>query len=701
MKTRFNIALELHKKGDLEAAKKIYEKLIPEMAEAYINLGVIHYETGQIEKAIYLYKQALAIKPDCVDVYKNIGNALKKQGRLKKVVQCYQNAIKIMPDNHEMYAYLGNALYCLGNTADAIKSYSRAVSIKPDYGKAYNEMGLVFREQGKADKAEICFFKAIQSGEKIPEACNNAGIIFKEQGDLNKAVKYYRKAIEIKPDFADAYYNLANALAKTTQIDEAIINYRKAILLKPDFGYAVCMLIRQLQHLCDWEELEKTVNKLSALSKNIAPENLKSVEMPFLAFSISSDPCHNFMVAKSCSTAITKKISRLLDSNREKIDFSFKKRIEPESKITIGYLSNDFRNHATGHFMCSLFKLHDRNTFNINCYSHGENDQSIYQKQIENECDKFIDINSLNNLKAAQKIYQDKVDILVDLKGYTKGNRLEICAFRPAPVQVCYLGFPGTTGADFFDYIISDRIISPPEQAPFFSEKFIYLPDCYQVNNFHQKISSKNYLREEFGLPKHGFIFACFNQSYKIEKKIFISWMKILEKTPESVLWLLSKHPVMEVNLRREAKQRDIAPKRLIFTKKLPKEQHLARLKLADLMLDTATVNGHTTTSDALWAGIPVITLLGSHFASRVSASLIKAVGLPELITNNLKEYENLCIRLAKNYKELEALKSKLLQNRLTAPLFNTYDFAKNMDKAFKKIWSGYQSGSMTCRIEI
>ena len=384
-----------------------------------------------------------------------------------------------------------------------------------------------------------------------------------------------------------------------------------------------------------------------------------------------------------------------------KTDFQMSGRRSPKPRITIGYLSSDFHNHATAHLMLNLFGLHDRKDFNVFTFSYGQNDESAYREKIKNDSDKFFDLQAAGHLEAAGKIFESGVDILVDLKGHTRYNRLEICALRPAPVQVTYLGFPGTTGADFLDYIITDRIITPEDQSPYYSEQLVYLPHCYQVNDHKQKISDAPFSRSDFDLPEKGFVFCSFNSNFKIEPVMFGVWMYLLKKAPDSVLWLFKSNDLAERNLKIEAQSRGVGGDRLIFAEKMPKDQHLARCRLADLALDTRIYGGHTTTSDLLWAGVPVVTMLGTHFASRVPASLLNAVGFPELITHNLEEYESLALRLSQNPGELAALRTKLTQNRKTEPLFDTPRFVRNLESAYHKIWARFLTGEMPRMIEV
>ena len=417
--------------------------------------------------------------------------------------------------------------------------------------------------------------------------------------------------------------------------------------------------------------------------------------MPLDKITSSADASENYAVAQVRSGEIAQKMSGL------KTHFQMSGRRSPKPRITIGYLSSDFHNHATAHLMLSLFGLHDRKDFSVFTFSYRQNDGSAYREKIKNDSDKFFDLQAAGHFEAAGKIFESGVDILVDLKGHTRNNRLEICALRPAPVQVTYLGFPGTTGADFLDYIITDRIITPEDQSPYYSEQLVYLPHCYQVNDHKQKFSDAPVSRSDFDLPEKGFVFSSFNNNLKIEPVMFGAWMNLLKKAPDSVLWLFRSNDLAERNLKSEAQARGVGGDRLIFAEWIPKDQHLARCRLADLALDTRIYGGHTTTSDLLWAGVPVVTMLGTHFASRVSASLLAAIGLPELITHNLEEYEGLALRLSQNPGELAALRTKLAQNRKTEPLFDTPRFVRNLESAYHQIWDRFLTGEMPRMIEV
>jgi protein O-GlcNAc transferase len=492
------------------------------------------------------------------------------------------------------------------------------------------------------------------------------------------------------------YSNLGCAFLEKGQHDEAVIVFcKKAIEINPDLSEAYSLLAYEMQHMCNWQKFEALTPKLDRLTRKALDAGTKPAETPFISITRNASPSLNFAIAKSWSHDIERMMSNM------NIHFSFDNRNTDKTKIVIGYLSDRFGNTATANLMLSLFGLHDRDNFKIYCYSYGKDDGSHYRARIEQDSDKFIDISGLSDEASARCINEDHVDILVDLKGHTKDSRFEICALRPAPVQVNYLGFPCTTGADFIDYIITDKIVTPEDHSPYYSEKFVYMPHCYQVNDHTQPIADKVWEKVDFGLPEKCFVFCSFNQPYKIDSQIFDIWMKILKQVPESVLWLLFSNKIAEENLRREAESRGVKSERLIFAKSLPKDEHLSRLKLANLALDTRIVNGHTTTSDALWAGIPVITLQGNHFASRVSSSILAAIGIPELITYSIAEYEALAVRLALNALELKEIRQKIGRNRISTTLFDTPRFVRNLETAYKEIWEIFLAGEAPRQIEV
>jgi protein O-GlcNAc transferase len=668
----------------------------PNYAEAWNNLGNIFQLINRFDEAVSCYQKAVQLNPDLEQTYVNLGIVLQDVGRLDEAIPCYQKAISLNPRLYGAYNNLGLALQDKGHIDEAIRCYQNAVKINPDFAEAYYNFGNALKEKQHLDQALALYEKAIQIHPRYAEAYNNLGIIFREKGQLDEAIASYQRALHLNPKFAEAYSNLANALHEKGEEDETVIACcKKALEINPDLDGAYALLTYQIQRTCNWQELSAMTAKLDGLTGKALDAGGKPSETPFMSIIRHDDPAVNFAVAKLWSHDISKSMAD------PKGHFSFDFRRKGKTKITIGYLSNDFGNHATSHLMLSLFGLHNRDDFKIFCYSYGKDDGSSYRARIQSDCDKFVDVASLNHDTAAKCIYDNEVDILIDLKGYTRGNRLPICALQPAPIQVSYLGFPGTTGADFFDYIITDRIVTPPDAVTYYSEEFVYLPHCYQVNDYTQSISNKKRTKEAVGLPENSFVLCSFNNPYKIDPVMFDIWMSILQQIPESVLWLLLINRTAEDNLRREAEARGVKSERLIFAESLPKDEHLARLVFADLALDTRIVNGHTTTSDALWAGVPVITLQGSHFASRVSSSILSAIGFTELITHSLEEYESLAVKLARNPVELQEIRQRIEKSRLVAPLFDTPRFVRNLERAYKEMWKIFLAGEAPRQIDV
>jgi predicted O-linked N-acetylglucosamine transferase (SPINDLY family) len=364
-----------------------------------------------------------------------------------------------------------------------------------------------------------------------------------------------------------------------------------------------------------------------------------------------------------------------------------------KSKISIGYLSGDFHCHATAWLIAELFEKHDRAGFVIFGYSYGPDDRSPMRRRLASAFDRFVDLKDASFMEAAERIAVDGVDILVDLKGYTRENRVQILALRPAPIQVNYLGYPGTMGAPFMDYVLVDDFVVPADQQPFFAEKLVHLPGCYQVNDSRREIAPHTPSRAECGLPEQGFVFCDFNNSYKITPEMFTVWMELLKGVPGSVLWLLEGNRFAPANLRREAEARGVAAQRLVFAPRMPLPEHLARHRLADLFLDTFPVNAHTTASDALWVGCPVLTMAGETFVSRVAGSLLRTIGLTELVTTSLDEYRVMALRLARDAELLAGLRARLEANRKTSRLFDAGRFARGIEQAYLTMWETYASG--------
>jgi protein O-GlcNAc transferase len=465
---------------------------------------------------------------------------------------------------------------------------------------------------------------------------------------------------------------------------EATECYRRALAAAPRHPQAVPRLFNQALQCCDWEEAQRLKPIVDALTDEALAKGEAPAEAAFLSLAHAEDPARHGAIARAMSALAARLAGPPL---------ILPKRPSGGRPIKLGYLSADFRNHAVSQLLVRTLELHDRSQFKVWAYSTGAEDRSALRERVRDGVDAFIDIRDLDHRAAAERIAKDEADILIDLTLHTTGARLEIPALRPAPIQMGWLGFPGSSGADYLDYLLTDKIVTPPDQAPHYSEKLAYLPETFQPNDDRQPIAPGRSTRAEYGLPENGFVFCSFNQPYKIEPVLFDLWMGLLRDLPDSVLWLHRINEVAPVNLQREAAKRGVAPERLIFADRPEKPVHLRRLALADLALDTRLYNGHTTSSDALWAGLPVLTMLGSHYAARVSASVLTAIGMPDLVATNLEGYRAIALKLARDPAALANMKARLARNRTTMPLFDSPRFARNLESVYRAVWTRHEAG--------
>lgn len=692
----FDLALAYQKKGDnvkvVESLEKTV-KLNPIDSEVLNILGYYYTTQNKLDLAMNILNKARKINPDSPEILLNIGVCLTGMGKYDDAIKNYKKALKLRPNYVQALTNIGAVYARKGQFEPALNSYQKALEIDENYTEAYIFLGNVLLAQGNIDDAVMCYKMATEKDKKNAEAFNNLGAAYARGQKYSEAVKAFRKSLSLEKGTQDALTNLAIVYSVAKKIEKAIIYLRKALSLFPKDGAVMGNLVIQLKEAADWNSLVKLEKDLNQVTASEIKYKLKPGEDPFTNVIRYANPKRNFELARLWSKNLEAGITL-------KKVFKFSK-VGTKDKLNIGYVSAHFHDHPTNHLIAKLFSSHNKKKFNVFIYSLSPDDDSSFFKNIRESGCQFTDLFHANFSESAKKIYEDKIDILIDLDGYTDNNRLQIFAIKPAPIEATYLGFPGTTGTTFMDYMITDKIVSPVSHAKYYSEKLVYLPNSYQVNNNSQKISAKKYTRRDFGIPEKSFVFACFNGTYKIEPGLFDIWMRLLKKIPGSVLWLFKTSDVAERNLKKEAAKRGMDPKRLIFSDRLTKEKHLARLGLADLALDTFTCNGHTTTSDSLWAGVPVITLQGKHFASRVSASLLTAIGLPELITKTPKEYEALALSLVRNPKKLNAIRYSLIANRLKEPLFDTERFTRNLETAYQIMWKRYSKGQKPVSFEV
>ena len=677
-KNEIDLIVELLKQGNFDLVIKKIDKLIkkfPHIIYLYNIFGIANAQRGNFLKAKKSFKKALEINPDYIEVLNNLGNVLREQGDLTEAMKNFKQILKINPNHVEALNNLGSVHRDRGNFINALEHYKKALLLKPDYIDALNNLGNVLRDQGDLSGALGNYQKALSFNTSNILTLNNLGNIFTEKGNLESAIKIYKRALEINPNYILALYNLANAQRDQKDFDSAKSTYQKVLDLKPDYIEAINELLYLCGLICDWKLIKKYQKQISKIGLKMNSVN------PYAFTLLEDNPNNHFERSKNYAK---KNYNKFFVNN-----LKFNRR--RSNKIRLGYFSADFGDHPITHLILRLFELHNQKEFITFGFSYGNHKNTKFKERLKNAFTKFFDVQDLADINIAKLSREHKIDIAIDLTGYTKNTRLKIFAFGAAPIQVHYLGYPGTLGTSFIDYIIADKTVIPNEQRSNYSEKIIYMPNCFMVNDNTKIINESKITRNQEGIPKDSFVFCCFNKNNKIRLPEFIIWMRLLNKIHNSVLWLADTNKLAKKNLINEAVINKVKPERIIFAKRTKLlSDHLTRYRLADLFLDTFNYNAHTTASDALWAGLPVITKLGKGFAARVAGSLLNALDLSELITTNDKDYESLILELVNNPQKLLLIKNKLNQNRLSTSLFNTELFAKNIENAYFQIYKRY-----------
>jgi protein O-GlcNAc transferase len=678
-----NLGIALEKLNRLDEALESYDiaiRLKPDYADAYSNRSNPLKDLNRLDEALESCDIAIRLKPDYADAYSNRGNILNELNRLDEALESYDIAIRLKPDYADAYSNRSNPLKDLNRLDEALESCDIAIRLKPDYADAYSNRGNILNELNRLDEAlESCDI-AIRLKPDYAGAYSNRGVTLMDLNRLDEALESYNIAIRLKPDYAVAYSNRGVILRELNRYDEAITDFNKALSLKPSIHWAYGYLIDLRMKICSWSDLE---GSLGNISKKIT-ENEKVIQ-PFSLLSLNDD------------SLLHKKSSEIYTQSKHPSNNTLgpiSKRAKKD-KIRIAYFSADFKNHPVALLTAELFELHDRDRFEVFAFSLQKaavgDEMNL---RLRKSFDQFIDVDNMSDQEIAQLARKLEIDIAIDLSGLTRFARTRIFSYRVAPTQVNWLGYPGTIGADFIDYIVADKTIISEAHQDFYTEKVVYLPDTYMVDDSKRVASSREFTREEYGLPSSAFVFCCFNNDYKFNPQVLDRWSRILLSVDRSVLWVSENNKYFRTNIKTEFEKRGIDSSRIIFAQRLElMEDHLARYALADLFLDTHPYNAHTTAVDSLKAGVPVLTLMGQSFASRVAASLLNAIGLSELITNTQEEYEALAIELATNPKKLADIKLKLANNYRTMPLFNTPLFAKNIETAYIKMYEGYFEG--------
>ncbi|KAG1660799.1 UDP-N-acetylglucosamine--peptide N-acetylglucosaminyltransferase subunit [Nymphon striatum] len=785
--------------------------LSPNHAVVHGNLACVYYEQGLIDLAIDTYRRAIELQPNFPDAYCNLANALKEKGLVQDAEDCYGTALRLCPSHADSLNNLANIKREQGFTEEATKLYQKALEVFPEFAAAHSNLASVLQQQGKLNDALMHYKEAIRIQPTFADAYSNMGNTLKEMQDVQGALQCYTRAIQINPAFADAHSNLASIHKDSGNIPEAIQSYKTALKLKPEFPDAYCNLAHCMQIVCDWSDYQTRMKKLV----RIVGEQLEKNRLP------SVHPHHSMLypLSHEFRKAIAARHANLCI---EKIHVLHKAPYKYPTDLTngrlrIGYVSSDFGNHPTSHLMQSIPGRHTRDKVEIFCYSLSPDDGTAFRNKIEKEAEHFVDLSQIScNGAAADRINQDGIHILLNMNGYTKGARNEIFALRPAPIQVMWLGYPGTSGAPFMDYIITDAITSPLKLAFQYSEKLAYMPDTFFIGDHKQMFphmlekavvddASSLALKEEFcdnisivnatdlspiiekaeikeivevaspansdekvevitkiielsttipvtnmicnghaetsvngiivqngltttqfadkcclygsqtsnkaasgeevpksilvttrqqyGLPENARVYCNFNQLYKIDPSTLKMWVNILKRVPKSVLWLLRFPSVGEANIQAQAAKLGLAPGRIIFSNVAAKEEHVRRGQLADVCFDTPLCNGHTTGMDVLWAGTPMLTLIGETLASRVASSQLTCIGVPELIAKSKEEYEEIAVKLGTDREYLKATRAKVWRLRTVSPLFNVNTYATNLERVLKCMWDKHKRG--------
>lgn len=718
-----NRAVALDQLGRTEQALVDYESACrtePDYLDALLNRAICLDKLGRHSDAVLAYRQLLQRDPRIADAHYGLGNALDRMGEPEAAVAAYQAAVKMEPTHGLAWYNMANVLLDMKRLEEAVEAYGQASTALPNYAPIYNNCANAFKALYLYDDALTLYDAALavdpestdtrynkalllnnlQRWLLAVEACaelikrapdharghNNLGVALSGLRQYVAALDAYKTAARLQPDMPEAYANQAGTLEMLQRHEEAIDAYKQALQLLPTYPHLPGRLAYKQLYICDWSDFE--VNRKRILDGTAGGH---AVCDPFRILAFSDSAKDHAAVAQLWSTQLTPPV----------VDLGPAVLPARHQRIRVGYFSADFHLHATALLMAQFFELHDKSKFEVMAFSFGAKDHDAMNERLRRSFDHYFDVRSMDDDAVVCLARQMELDIAVDLKGYTLDSRIGIFQRRAAPIQVNYLGFPGTMGVPFIDYILADYTLVPDDLRTAYTEKVIRVPGSYQVNDQHRAVAQRTPSRKELGLPEDAFVFCCFNNNYKITPALFDIWMRLLQKVPSSVLWLLSDNPKVVENLQREAQSRGIAHERLVFAPRASVEDHLARQKAADLFLDTVPCNAHTTASDALWVGLPVLTCTGSAFASRVAASLVLAQGLDELVTENLAAYEAKALDLAQDPCRMKALRQKTEQAIKTGLLFNTPELTRAIERGFEAAYERAHSGYAPDHIDV
>jgi len=684
-----NLAAVLIQDGKCQEAKTIVEKVLkvdPRNPAALLNLGHCQLIVESAEAALTSIEAAVRIKPDYVEALVSRATVLNELDQPGQALESCDKALAMKPDCVDALVGKGIIMRSLRRDESALTFFERALDCQPNCLGALIGRSNVLLDLNRVAEALAGLEKASQIHPGDAVVLSNLALILLRLGEKADALDKVEAALAARPDLAPAHFNHGNILADLGRHDDAASSYERALALKPNLDYARGALVHSRMHCCDWRSFgENAAGLLNDVRQG------KRVMDPFSCLGI-------FDGAKDQLLCSQVQVNDRFPMPPVPI---WRGERYGHDRIRVAYLSSDLGNHAVALLMAGVFDLHDRTRFEITAMSFGRHDEGEMRTRLKAAFDRFIDVNHQSDREVACRLRDLEIDIAVDLNGYTKNARPNIFALRAAPIQVNYLGYPGPLGAEWYDYILADRFVIPDQQIGFYSEKVVRLPDCFQANDFRRTAAQRAPRRSEMRLPEQGFIFCCANNAYKITPKMFDVWMKILRDVPDSILWLLGVQPCAISRLQHAAGARGIAPERLFFAGRAPYGEYLARYRVADLFLDTLPFNGGTTASDALWAGLPVLTCPGETFAGRMAGSLLHTLALGELIADSLETYTALAVRLARAPEELTALKRRLFSAREASALFDTHRFRHNLESAYSRMWRRYQDGAPAASFDV
>ena len=674
-------------------AKESYERALeiqPNSAEYLYNLANAFHQLKDFQSAVCLFRRSLAVDPKIAETHNNLSATLVLLNDFDTALNETEVALELNPTYAEAWNNRGRAFSGLGQYREGLESYKNALRINPNYADAWNNYANILCDLKQYEEGIGGYEKALQINPDNAEVYNNYGNGLCELTLYEQAIDSYMKAIKIKPLNAESWRNKGLALSGLRRYGEALESFRQAYIIDPHLDYLLGSMVHAEMQICHWSNFK---DRIDLIRKEL--DAGRKVITPFHILPIIDDPHLHKLTA---SIYAADKFPRTTVAGLNDAPCSSE---ENPRKVRIGYFSADFRQHAVAYLSAKLFELHDRESFEIIGFYHGPVTSDTMFSRISKAFDRFIDIRNIDDDKVTQIVKEIGIDIAVDLGGYTQYSRTAIFALRAAPIQVNFLGYPSTMGTNFHDYIIADGTIVRDDEVGNYSEKIVFLPDTYQPNDSDRLCGKTDVLSETKRVHDQNFVFACFNNTYKITPDIFSTWMFILRSVPESVLWLLKDNDLAANNMRREAAQFGVDSLRLIFLEKMPHAEHLSRISKADLFLDTFPYNAHTTASDALLMGLPVLTMMGTAFPSRVAASLVKSIGMPELITQSRAEYIAKAIQIARHPGRLLSLKRELAEARLLGPLFDSIRFTRNLEAAYQLMYKNYKRGCSPQSIRI